>query len=1076
MGGLFRSAILLAAWAILAAPDHGLCADAEHAQAEFFEQQIRPILAEHCFACHSQAAGKNKGGLFLDSKQGLAEGGDSGSPVIAGDPDTSRLIEAVRYQNAEFKMPPKGKLADAQIEALVRWVKQGAVWPKADGLSNRRVPGKITDADRQWWAFRPMQETRPPREGQGWARNDIDRFVAAKLKAAGLQPAPEASRIALVRRLTFDLLGLPPTPEEIAAFLRDSETAPDLAYEKLLDRLLASPRYGERWARHWLDLVRYADSDGYRLDEYRPNAWRYRDYVIRSLNNDKPYDRFVREQLAGDELYPGDNDALVATGYLRHWIYEYNARDVRGQWTVILNDITDTTADVFFGLGLQCARCHDHKFDPILQKDYFRLQAFFANLRPRDDIVLSSPQELADHAARLKVWETKTAAIRADLAALEQPYRGRAMEVATIKFPADIMTMLRKPAAQRTPLEAQLAELAYRQVDYELDHLERSIKGADKERRLALLRQLAEFDAIKPAPPAIALAATDVGPSAPPTTIPKKPGGPIEPGFPTILREQPAAIVRPPTAPASSGRRATLALWLTERDNPLTARVIVNRVWQQHFGHGLAANASDFGRLGEPPTHPELLDWLATQFVREGWSLKKLHRLIVTSSTYRQSAVLDEKALKAAQLVDPENRLLGRGLVRRLDAEQIRDAVFAVTGELELTPGGPGAVPTLPRRSIFTNVIRNNRDPFLDVFDTPLGINSAASRHTTTTPVQSLLLINGQTLIQRSRAFRDRLLREVPEDEAARIDRAYRLALGRSPSTEEAAAARKFIGDQEVRIDAKKSVSAAATFVAGKIPFRDGQAAEMKLGAACFQVPHADCLPEHDFTIEAFVLPRSVADTGAVRTVAAKCAASLKEPGWLFGVTGKKSRRKPQTVVMQMVGKKANGEFGEEAVFADLHVALNKPYYLAAAVKLATDKIPGRVTFYLKDLSNDDEPLLIAKVEHSIVGSMTNKAPLTLGGRGTAASFDGLLDDVRLSDSALGVDQLLFTHEGVNRHTIGYWQFEAKPNVYRDGSGHGLDIRTDDPAVTTAKRDVHRTAWADFCHVLLNASEFLYVE
>ena len=1041
-------------------------------QAEFFEAKVRPVLVERCFSCHSAAQKKAKGGLVADSLAGLLAGGDGGAALVAGDPAASRIIEAVRYATDDLKMPPKAKLPAAEIEALTAWVKMGAPWPNAKAKAGR-AGGKITAEDRDWWAFRPVVKATPPVAGAGWARNDLDRFVAAKLTAAGLAPAPEAGRGVLIRRLTFDLTGLPPTPEAVEAFTKDA--APD-AYERLVERLLASPAYGERWARHWLDLVRYADSDGFRIDDYRPAAWRYRDYVIAAFNADKPYDRFVKEQLAGDELFPGDPDALVATGYLRHGIYEYNNRDVRGQWATLLNDVTDTTADVFLGVGLQCARCHDHKFDPLLQKDYYRLQAFFAGIMPREDLVAATAAERAAHAAKLTQWEAKTATLRAEIAALEAPYRVKAREAAIDKFPPEVQAMIRKPAVDRDPLEHQLAELAYRQVTYEYDRLERTLKGADKDRVLALRRDLAKFDALKPPPLPVALAATDAGPVAPPTTVPKKGPTPVEPGFLSVLDETPAAIAPVPGLPETTGRRAALANWLTRPDNPLTARVLVNRVWQQHFGRGLAANASDFGRLGDTPTHPELLDFLSAQFVADGWSVKKLHRAIVLSATYRQSATHPDPA--PGRLADPENKLLWRGGVRRLDAEQIRDALYAVVGDLDWKAGGPGVAGTDPRRAVYTKVMRNNRDPLLDVFDAPLAFQSASSRDTTTTPVQSLLLINSPTLLRRSQAFADRLKRDEPADDARRVGRAYRLAFGRAPTADEATAAVAFVTEQTKRVDPTKAGSATAAFVGGKIPHRDGQAADLKPGVPGYEVPLPDAALKSDFTIEAYLSARSVAETGAVRTVAAKWDGDAKHPGWGLGLTGKGSRRKPQTLALQLVGTKPDGTVGEEAVFADHHVALNKPYYLAVAVTLARGQTPGQVTFSLKDLSNDDEPLLVATVPHAITGGLGNALPFTIGVRSAPkadAGFDGLLDDVRLSDAALPADQLLYTREGTGPTTAGYWRFEAKPGVFKDTSPLGRDIR---PATvkTVVAQDTRQAAWADLCHVLLNASEFLYVE
>lgn len=1041
-------------------------------QQAFFNQRVQPLLQKHCSKCHSHTADKIKGGLVVDSLSGLLTGGDTGPAIVPGHPEQSLLITAISYKNEDLQMPPKGEKLNAEdVTALTEWVKMGAPWPGQTGKATKR--GKITDEDKKWWAFQPVTKPKAPAvKNTKWVRNEIDNFILQRLETESLTPAPEANKAALIRRVYFDLWGLPPSPDEVAEFVSDS--SPE-AYGKLIDRLLAGSHYGERWARHWLDLVRYADSDGYRIDDYRPNAWRYRDYIIKSLNNDKPYDRFIKEQLAGDELYPGDPDATTATGYLCHWIYEYNNRDVEGQWRTIMTDLTDTTSDVFMGMGLQCARCHDHKFDPLLQKDYYALQAFFAPFMPHEGVTAATEKQRADHLVRMAVWNEKTAEIRAEIEAIEVKYRERAAKEAIEKFPEETQAMINKPVAERTPYEHQIAELAYRQVYYEYNRLDKNFKGEDKETVLALRRKLIEFEKLKPEPLPVVLAATDLGPKAPPILIPKKGKEPVEPAFLTVLG-LPVPEIKPPAgAMNTTGRRAALANWLTQPANPLTSRVMVNRIWQYHFGHGLAANASDFGKLGEQPSHPELLDWLASRFVADGWSLKKLHKQILMSATYRQA--VEHPAPQAGRLKDPENRLYWRGNTKRLEAEQIRDAIFAVTGELELDAGGPGVVGTEPRRSIYMKYMRNTRDPLLDVFDAPFWFTSASSRDVTTTPVQSLLLINSQFMLQRAKAFAARLQKEGSNDDARIVQRAYELAFGRAPSAKETDTALKFLHDQPDRIDPERAGSAKAAFLYDKIPYRDGQAAIMSPEGpqSRFDVPDAAPLNTEDFTIEAFVLLRSVYDSGAVRTVASKWNGTNNDPGWGFGITGKQSRRKPQTLVIQLIGQKQYGGFGEEAIFSDQHIQLNKPYYIAASVKLATDK-PGVVTFYVKDLSNDDEPLLIAKVEHKITGGFQNKLPFSIGAKGEKGSFfDGMIDDVRLSKVALGVDQLLFTNEAINQHTVGYWQFEAKPDVFRDATGHGLDIR---PAgkFAKAKVDVQRTALQDFCHVLLNANEFLYVE
>jgi hypothetical protein len=798
--------------------------------------------------------------------------------------------------------------------------------------------------------------------------------------------------------------------------------------------------------------------------------------VIDAFNADKPYDRFVQEQLAGDELFPDVPEALVATAYLRQGIYEYNNRDVRGQWSVMLNDITDTTGDVFLGLGLQCARCHDHKFDPILQKDYFRLQAFFGGLWPREDLVYATSKERTEHASKLAAWEAEHADLVDEIKALEAPYRHKAAEAAIKKFPDDIQAMIRKPAAERETLEHQLAELAYRQVYYEYGRLDRNLKGETKEQILALRKKLAEFEKSRPAPLPTIMAVSDVSAHAAPVTIPKRGDTPVEPGFLSVLDEKPATIAPLPDVPNSTGRRAALAKWLTEPANPLTARVMVNRVWQYHFGRGLAANSSDFGHLGELPTHPELLDWLATRFVGDGWSIKRLHRLILTSATYRQSA--EHPNAQAGRLRDPENRLLWRGGVRRLEAEQIRDQLYAVTGELKLTDGGPPVPAVEPRRAIFTKFMRNTRDPLLDVFDAPFWFTSASSRDTTTTPVQSLMLINSQFMLQRATALAKRLEKDEPSGGQRRIEQAYRLVFGRPASKAEIASAEKFLSEQARRIEPEEASSAQAQFLVGKIPYRDGQAALCDPDGPQhgFRVPSRPDMPQADFTIEAFVLPRSIYTSGAVRTIAAKWSGKHDAPGWQFGITGQASRRKPQTLVMQMFGKRLDGSFGEEAIFSDQHIEIDKPYYLAAAVRFGKTK-PGKVTFYVKDLSNDDEPLLVAGVSHDLVRGIANDAPLGLGALsgGTRNYFDGLLDSVRLSSGALGVDELLFTDESIESNTVGYWQFENRPDVFADSSGHGLDIVS--PGGSSRRQvDVQQATWIDLCHVLLNSSEFLYVE
>jgi hypothetical protein len=773
------------------------------AREQFFEKSVRPLLVENCYSCHS--AKKQKGGLRLDSLEAILKGGESGPALVPGKPAESLLVEAINYDGLE--MPPTGKLPPEKVALLSRWVTLGAPWPARDRNAAHATTASGATSARSsvldgppLWSFQPLRQPAVPElsssEFAAWASNPLDRFILKGLLDHGLTPAPEADRTTLIRRVTFDLTGLPPSPDEIDAFLADDR--PD-AYERLVDRLLTSPRYGQRWARHWLDLVRYADSDGYRQDAYRPGAWRYRDYVAHSLNADKPYDRFLTEQLAGDELDPNDPELRVATGYLRLGTYEYNQRDVRGQWADILNDITDVTGEVFLGLGIGCARCHDHKFDPILQKDYYRLQAFFTPLLPRDDLTAATPAECLESQSKRATWEKAAAGILRQLDAIAQPYRAKGTASATAKFPDEIKAVLAKPDADRTPLERQIGALAYRQITYEHEQVPAVLKGADKARWAELQKELRRFDALKPIDRGPVLAATDVGPVAPPTLIPgDRKEAPIEPGFLSALDPAPARIERSPAAPLSTGRRLALARWLSRPDNPLSTRVIVNRIWQYHFGRGLVGTSGDFGRVGELPSHPELLDWLAREFVARGWQWKPIHRLILTSAAYRQAAQRPRSEVAAAGRIDPEDRLLWKQAVRRLDAEEIRDAILAVSGEIDPSIGGPSAEAARSRRSIETRILRNAHDPLLDAFDAPDGTGTTSRRDTTTTSTQALLLINGGWTLAHARALAARIEHVEPDsaDDAQRILLAYHLSLGRQPEPDELAEALVFLDRQ----------------------------------------------------------------------------------------------------------------------------------------------------------------------------------------------------------------------------------------------------------------------------------------
>ena len=693
------------------------------------------------------------------------------------------------------------------------------------GAASAMVAGAAATASRAeravWWAFQPVRRCEPPPVRQrAWVRNPIDAFVLARLEAKGLRPNRPATRRELIRRATYDLTGLLPTPEEVEAFVRDP--APD-AYERLIDRLLASPHYGERWARHWLDLARFAESEGFKADETRPEAWRYRDYVIAAFNQDKPYDRFILEQLAGDELAPDDPEALVATAFNRHWADESNARNIRLRRQEILNDITDTTSAVFLGVTLQCARCHDHKYDPFSQKDYYAFQAFFAAVRPRDDLPLVPRAEVARYQEQLRAWEERTRSVRDRMEAIATPHRERLFRGKLAVFPPEVQEAVQTPPAERTALQALLAAKVAPQVEVKTEEIVKAMSEAERTEWNALQKELDAHAALKPPPLPVGLGITDIGPVAPPTHrlavgLYNTPLEEVAPAFPAILATAPPRIVGTPT---STGRRLALARWIASPRNPLTARVMVNRVWQYHFGAGLLRTPSDFGRQGERPTHPELLDWLASEFVRgaggsgKPWSLKALHRLIMTSNTYRQAAAYDPRAAR----LDPENRLLWRFPRRRMEGEAIRDAILQVSGLLNPKRGGPSVFPELPegvetrggwpvshdpaerhRRSVYVFVRRNLRYPLFEAFDFPDTHESCARRNTTVSAPQAMILLNDRVVLEAAQAFAGRLLREAGSDPAAQIERAYRLAYGRRPGADEQQLAQEFLARQAALI------------------------------------------------------------------------------------------------------------------------------------------------------------------------------------------------------------------------------------------------------------------------------------
>ena len=677
---------------------------------------------------------------------------------------------------------------------------------------------------------RPTFHEPPKVERSSWVRNPIDQFVLAKLEAAGLSPAPEAPREALIRRAYLDLIGLPPTPQQVQEFVSDPDPQ---AYEKLVDRLLASPQYGERWARHWLDLARYAESEGFKADETRPYAWRYRDWVIDSLNQDMPYDRFIREQIAGDEIWPENPQAHIATYFLRSYPDESNARELFQRRQEILNDDTDVIGAVFLGMTMGCARCHDHKYDPITQADYYRLQAFLADMRADDNIPVASAEKIREHNEKLAAWEEKTKSIRQEMGKLEEPKRKAIIKDYFKKYPSEIQTALNKPEDQRTSMDwllyykAQqyLGPNSYQYIAPPSACLA-GMSSANKKRWQELNDELGEFADQKPKDLPLGTGVCDAGPEAPKTFLLKRgvfnaPKDEVEPGYPMCLDSREPKIT-PGVQGKSTGRRTALANWLSSPDNPMTAKVMVNRVWYHHFGQGIVRTPSDFGVQGEPATHPELLDWLAIRFVQDGWSLKKLHRLIMTSATYRQSGLPGEKAAKA----DADDKLLSRFPLKRLEAETIRDSALAIAGLLNPKMGGPSIFPEIPkgmtvrggwavtkdeaernRRSIYVFVRRNTRYPMFEAFDMPDPYATCPRRYVSTTSLQALMLLNSELAVKWAQHFAGRVLSEAGSDPGSIVDVAYRFAYCRHANADEIATGSRFLDEQESRIGQREDAA-----------------------------------------------------------------------------------------------------------------------------------------------------------------------------------------------------------------------------------------------------------------------------
>lgn len=664
------------------------------------------------------------------------------------------------------------------------------------------------------WAYLPVKQPQVPAvQKTRWVRTPLDAFVLSKLEAKKIEPSPEADRATFIRRATLDAWGLIPAPEDVTAFVNDKSPK---AHEKLVDRLLASPRYGERQARRWLDLTRYADSDGYNADGTRPNIWRYRDYVVNAFNQDKPIDRFIKEQIAGDELWPDSTEAKIATGFLRNFPDEINARDLNLKKQEVANDLTDTVGSVFLGTTVGCAQCHDHKTDRISQKEYYQLQALLVNASWRDDVPTLTGKALTEYQAKRAKWEAATADIRDKQEALLKPIIDKLESDRLSGFVPETRNSIMKAENERDSYDRWIYHRNLWTMTGRTRNAVNQLKTKDKEgfaKYEALTAELKKFDNIKPKDPGNISTMAELGPDAPPTHVLFK--GiydrkleEVQPGFPKLLTDDTPKIT--PTA-TSSGRRTALADWIASPNNPMTGRVFVNRQWAQFFGTGIVASLNDFGKTGVKPTHPELLDYLTVEFEKNGWSVKKLQRQILLSSTYRQAsnARADVKA-------DPENTLLWAYPRKRLEAEEIRDSLLAASGLLEEKIGGPAVFPPIPvnmdnrnawttsenphdhhRRSLYVFVRRNTPYPLLDTFDWANPQLVHQKREVTTTAPQALALINSDLVFQWSRALAGRVIKEAGASESAQIDRVFQILYARAPSAQEKARLVAFLNTQE---------------------------------------------------------------------------------------------------------------------------------------------------------------------------------------------------------------------------------------------------------------------------------------
>jgi hypothetical protein len=766
-------------------------------QHAFFDAKIHPLLEKHCYRCHGGEK-RIKGGLRLTSRKGLLEGGDTGPAYDASNPEKSLLLDMISYRDGDREMPPKGKLPPADIATFREWVQMGAPYNPSREIQGEEHEEssftKVNETTKNYWAFRPVERPAPPKvTSPSWSGNAIDALIFDRLAKADLTPNQPAPRQQLIRRAFYDLIGLPPTLKEVRAF--EADISPN-AFEKIIDDLLKRPQYGEKWGRHWLDLVRYAESNGYERDGYKPHVWRYRDYVINAFNSDKPYDRFIREQLAGDEIKPFSAEAYTATGYFRLGLWDDEPVDRQQAYYDGLDDILSITSQSMLGLTVGCARCHDHKIDPIPQKDYYSMIAFFNNVR--------------HYGSR-----GGSTVLDASVRALLPPDRADEMH-ATIKSITNeknaaekILRRINKRANDRL-VAGEKDDYRYEQnrIPILRKYLGDWIKQKDFDLYSNAMKQVKELRGRLDKGTKLALVVTENGTDAPQQYVLIR--GNVHAKGPEVVPAFLSVLSPPKPKPASNpygkstGRRTALAQWIGSKANPLTARVMVNRLWQHHFGRGIVKSSDNFGRLGEQPTHPEVINWLAAEFMQGDWKIKRMHKLIMLSQAYQMSSAGQTAGLEK----DPANNLFWRFNLRRLTAEEIRDSAIQLTGKLNLKMAGPSIYTDVPqevlatasrpsaawgtssptarnRRSIYVVVKRSLNEPILKTFDMADTDGHCSVRFSSILPTQSLTMLNSKFFNDIAIQFAQRVRTEAGNDPRKQVTLALSDTFKRMPTRAE---------------------------------------------------------------------------------------------------------------------------------------------------------------------------------------------------------------------------------------------------------------------------------------------------